>query len=34
MESVGLQMLLRDLRRLLMKDEVRRVVEARVKEFE
>jgi len=34
MGSAGLQMLLRDLRRLLMEDEVRRVVEARIKEFE
>ena len=34
MGSAGLQMLLKDLRRLLMEDEVRRVVEARIKEFE
>ena len=34
MGSAGLQMLLRDLRRLLMEDEVRKVVEARIKEFE
>jgi len=34
MGSAVFQMLLRDLRRLLMEDEVRRVVEARIKEFE
>jgi len=34
MGSAGLQMLLKDLRRLLMEDEVRRIVEARIKEFE
>ena len=34
MGSVGLQMLLRDLRRLLMEDDVKKVVEARIKEFE
>jgi len=34
MGSAGLQMLLRDLRGLLMEDEVRKVVEARIKEFE
>ena len=34
MGSAGLQMLLEDLRKLLMEDEVRRVVEARIKEFE
>jgi len=34
MGSAGLQMLLRDLWRLLMEDKVRRVVGARIKEFE